>query len=290
MEQVVLKTDLKGIKRFSTGKVRDIYDLGDRLLFVATDRISAFDVVLPTGIPYKGKVLNGLSDFWFNFTKEIIGNHFVTSNLANYPEELKEYGELLSGRSMIVKKAQRIGIECVVRAYLSGSAWKSYRESGIVCGIKLPSGLRESDKLPEPMFTPTFKSDTGHDVEMTMSDVQDMVGAEIAQLLKEKSLEILSVAGKYVESKGLILADTKFEFGIYDGQLILIDEILTPDSSRFWSLEEYEPGRPQKSFDKQFVRDYLEQIGWDKTPPAPSLPEDVVTKTTEKYLEAYRRI
>lgn len=287
---VILETHLSDIKPFSIGKVRDIYDLGDKLLIIATDRISAFDVVLPTGIPSKGKVLNKISEFWFDFTKDIINNHLITTNISDYPDELKKYSDILEGRSMITKKAQRINIECVVRAYLSGSAWKAYKESGSVCGIKLPSGLRESEKLPEPIFTPTTKAESGHDIELIQSEAEDLVGKDTFRKIKEKSIQILISAGALAESKGLILADTKFEFGIYDGDIILIDEVLTPDSSRFWPLDDYEPGRAQKSFDKQYVRDYLESINWDKNPPAPPLPDDVVQKTTEKYIEAYRRI
>lgn len=287
---VILETHLSDIKPFSIGKVRDIYDLGDKLLIIATDRISAFDVVLPTGIPSKGKVLNKISEFWFDFTKDIINNHLITTNISDYPDELKKYSDILEGRSMITKKAQRINIECVVRAYLSGSAWKAYKESGSVCGIKLPSGLRESEKLSEPIFTPTTKAESGHDIELIQSEAEDLVGKDTFRKIKEKSIQILISAGALAESKGLILADTKFEFGIYDGDLILIDEVLTPDSSRFWPLDDYEPGRAQKSFDKQYVRDYLESINWDKNPPAPPLPDDVVQKTTKKYIEAYRRI
>lgn len=287
---VLLETHLSDIKPFSIGKVRDIYDLGDKLLIIATDRISAFDVILPTGIPFKGKVLNKISEFWFNFTKDIIKNHLITTDINEYPDELKKYSDLLEGRSMITKKAQRINIECVVRAYLSGSAWKSYQKSGSICGIKLPPGLKESEKLPEPIFTPTTKADSGHDVELTQSEAENLVGKDIFKEIMEKSIRILLSAGTFAESKGLILADTKFEFGIHDGNIILIDEVLTPDSSRFWPLDDYEPGRSQKSFDKQYVRDYLESINWDKNPPAPSLPDDVVQKTTEKYIEAYRRI
>ncbi|MGQ9608856.1 MAG: phosphoribosylaminoimidazolesuccinocarboxamide synthase [bacterium] len=287
---VILETYLSDIKPFSIGKVRDIYDLGDKLLIIATDRISAFDVVLPTGIPSKGKVLNKISEFWFDFTKDIINNHLITTNISDYPDELKKYSDILEGRSMITKKAQRINIECVVRAYLSGSAWKAYKESGSICGIKLPSGLRESEKLSEPIFTPTTKAESGHDIELTQSEAEDLIGKDIFRKIKEKSIQILISAGALAESKGLILADTKFEFGIYDEDIILIDEVLTPDSSRFWSLDDYEPGRAQKSFDKQYVRDYLESINWDKNPPAPPLPDDVVQKTTEKYIEAYRRI
>jgi phosphoribosylaminoimidazole-succinocarboxamide synthase len=290
MYNVILETDISGVKPFSVGKVRDIYNLDDRLLIIATDRLSAFDIVLPTGIPYKGKVLNALSVFWFSLTKHIIDNHLITADVNEFPEKLQPYKEILDGRSMIVKKAKRINLECVVRAYLSGSAWKAYKEKGEICGIKLPSGLKESDKLPEPVFTPTSKADSGHDMELTYLEAEKLVSKNIFEEVKEKSLQILITAGKEAESKGIIIADTKFEFGIYDGKVILIDEVLTPDSSRFWPMDDYKPGRSQKSFDKQYVRDYLEEIKWDKNPPAPELPDKVVKKTTEKYLEAYKKI
>jgi phosphoribosylaminoimidazole-succinocarboxamide synthase len=290
MDEVISKTHLSGVKPFSIGKVRDIYDLDDRILIVATDRLSAFDVVLPTAIPYKGKILTGLSEFWFNSTRNIVDNHFITADIAEFPSELQEYKGILAGRSMIARKAKRIDIECVARAYIAGSAWRSYREKGSVCGIKLPPGLKESGKLPEPIFTPTTKAESGHDMELTQFQVEDMVGRDVARKIKEKSLQILAAASAEVESKGLILSDTKFEFGFYEDDIILIDEVLTPDSSRFWPMDDYEPGRSQNSFDKQYVRDYLEEINWDKKPPAPALPEDVVKRTTERYFEAYRRI
>ena len=277
MEKAILKTHLPDIKLYHTGKVRDVYDLDDRLLIVATDRLSAFDVVLPTGIPYKGKILTGLSEFWFNFTRDMISNHLIATDVAEFPPELRRYGDLLAGRSMIVKKTERIDIECVARAYLSGSAWRAYNKTGSICGIKLPPGLKESGKLPEAIFTPTTKAESGHDMELTQSEVEDMVGHEVAQEIKEKSLQLLSTAGKMVESKGLIISDTKFEFGFYNGDMILIDEAFTPDSSRFWPMSDYEPGRPQRSFDKQYVRDYLEEIKWDKEPPAPHLPDEIVS-------------
>lgn len=290
MENVILETRLTGIKPFSIGKVRDIYDLGNEILIIATDRISAFDVVLPTGIPCKGKILTALSKFWFEFTKPIVDNHLITPDIAQFPPELQKYKEVLDGRSMIVKKAKRIDVECVARAYISGSAWRSYKEKGSVCGINLPPGLKESDKLPEPIFTPTTKADSGHDMEITQDEVENILGKEIADIVKDKSLKLLAAANKEAETKGVIIADTKFEFGFYNDSLILIDEILTPDSSRFWPMDDYEPGRPQKSFDKQYVRDYLEDIKWDKNPPAPDLPEEVVHKTTERYFEAYKLI
>jgi len=290
MEKVIRETRLSNAKPFHIGKVRDIYDLDDRLLIVATDRLSAFDVVLPTGIPYKGKILTALSEFWFDFTRDIIANHLITANVDEFPEELQKHSDVLVGRSMIVKKTRRIDVECVARAYLAGSAWRAYKEKGSICGIKLPPGLKESDKLPEPIFTPTTKAESGHDMEMTQSEVEDMVGSDVACEIKEKSLQILAAASAEVESKGLILSDTKFEFGFYDNAMILIDEVFTPDSSRFWPMDDYEPGRSQRSFDKQYVRDYLEGLDWDKTPPAPHLPDEVVQKTTERYFEAYRRI
>jgi len=288
MGKVVRDTNISELKPFSIGKVRDIYDLDDSLLFVASDRISAFDVVLPTAIPHKGQVLTALSTFWFDITSGIIGNHLITDDFEKFPSELQKHKEILIGRSMIVKKAKRIDMECVVRAYISGSAWKSYKDQGSVCGIKLPSGLRESDKLPEPIFTPTSKADSGHDMELTYEEGEKLVGKEVFGKVREKSIQILMKASEEAESKGIIIADTKFEFGFDGDELILIDEVLTPDSSRFWPMDDYEPGRSQKSFDKQYVRDYLEEIKWDKTPPAPELPDEIVRKTSEKYLEAYR--
>ena len=290
MDKVIMETRLLDIEPLHIGKVRDIYDLDDRLLIVATDRLSAFDVVLPTGIPYKGKILTALSEFWFNCTRSIIDNHLITADITEFPAELQKHKDILAGRSMIVRRAKRIDVECVARAYLAGSAWRSYKENGSVCGIELPSGLKESYKLPEPIFTPTTKAESGHDMELTQSEVEDMVGISIAQEVKEKSLQLLAAASAEVESKGLILSDTKFEFGFYGDNMILIDEAFTPDSSRFWPMDDYEPGRSQRSFDKQYVRDYLEEIKWDKNPPAPNLPDEVIRKTTERYFEAYRRI
>lgn len=282
------------LKLRSRGKVRDIYELDkDRLVIVATDRISAFDVVLPTLIPAKGQVLTRLSVFWFNKTKEIIENHLITANFDDFPQELKDHLEL-RGRTMLAKKAQPIPVECVVRGYLAGSAWASYQAGKAVSGVKLPPGLRESEKLPAPIFTPTTKAETGHDQEITEGQLIKMVGDGMALRLKEISLKIYEVASNFAERQGIIIADTKFEFGIrFDiiaQKLVLIDELLTPDSSRFWPKDEYEPGRPQRSFDKQFVRDYLTKIKWNKTPPAPELPRDVVEATSEKYIEAYEKI
>jgi len=288
--EVVLQTELKGIKLFKRGKVRDIYELGDKLLIVATDRISAFDYVLPNGIPYKGKVLNGLSAFWFDFTRSIVPNHMISTEISEFPDELHRFADLLEGRAMLVKKAERIDIECVVRGYISGSAWREYRQGGTVCGMKLPEGLRESDELPEPIFTPAIKAETGHDENIPISRMKGLIGEDLTERIIEKSIEIYRAAVEYADSRGIIIADTKFEFGLLDGQLIVIDEMLTPDSSRFWDKSDYEPGRPQRSFDKQYVRDYLESINWDKQPPVPELPEDVVRNTSLKYLEAYRRI
>jgi len=287
---VIINTELKDAKLFNRGKVRDIYDLDDKLLIVATDRISAFDVVLPNGIPYKGKVLNGLSVFWFNFTKNIVDNHLISAEIDSFPESLKPYKEVLEARSMLVKKAERIDIECVVRGYLAGSAWREYRSKGTVCGQKLAKGLRESEKLPELLFTPAIKASSGHDENISIEKMNKLIGKEISNEIIEKSLSLFRAASEHAESCGLILCDTKFEFGIYDDQLIVIDEMLTPDSSRFWSMKDYEPGRSQLSFDKQYVRDYLSKLDWDKEPPAPNLPDEVIEKTTQKYLEAYTRI
>ncbi len=287
-EQVLQRTNLVDIEFFKRGKVRDIYDLGDKLLIISTDRISAFDVVLPTCIPYKGKVLNQLSVFWFDFTRGIVPNHLISADFEEFPEELKKYREILEGRSMLVKKVKPIPLECVVRGYLSGSGWKEYKNSGSICGIKLPPGLRESEKLPQPIFTPATKEETGHDVNVSFEFVEDELGKDISSQLRDISLEIYQRASQYAESQGIIIADTKFEFGFYEGRLMLIDEILTPDSSRFWPKDRYSPGGPQPSFDKQFVRDYLETLNWDKTHPGPELPFQIVEKTAQKYLEVYR--
>ncbi len=288
MKDIVLDTDLKSLKLFKRGKVRDIYELGDRhLIIIATDRISAFDVVLPNGIPQKGKILTTLSLFWFGFTRDVIANHVLLGESLHLPEE--ERG-LLEGRSMLVKKAKPLPVECIVRGYLSGSAWNEYQSEGLVSGIKFPPGLQESAKLEEPIFTPSTKAETGHDVNITFKELQNLVGVEIAAKLQEVSLSIYLKASEYAEEREIIIADTKFEFGLYKGEVILIDELLTQDSSRFWSKDEYEPGKAQPSFDKQFVRDYLEGIKWDKNPPAPELPPEVIEETSKKYLEAYRRL
>ncbi|RLI92146.1 MAG: phosphoribosylaminoimidazolesuccinocarboxamide synthase [Candidatus Altiarchaeales archaeon] len=286
---VVLKTEIPEFELFSRGKVRDIYKLNGNLLIVSTDRISAFDYVLPNGIPYKGIVLNKLSEYWFKFTEDIVENHMITTDIDEFPDELKKYS-ILMHRSMIVKRAKRIDIECIVRGYLVGSAWREYEKDGSVCGIKLPKGLVEAEKLPEPIFTPSIKSERGHDINITEEKAKSIAGDEILEEIKEKSIKIYEKASRHAESKGIIIADTKFEFGIYDNELILIDEILTPDSSRFWPREAYTPGRAQESLDKQFVRDYLEEINWNKKPPAPKLPESIVEETSRRYIEIYERL
>jgi len=281
---------LGDIEFFKRGKVREIYNLKDKFLMVATDRISCFDVVLPTEIPQKGEVLTKLSIFWFEFTRDIIFNHFITANVDEFPEELQKHKEILRGRSMLVKKANPLPVECVVRGYLSGSGWKEYKETQSICGIKLPKGLKESDKLPEPIFTPATKEDVGHDVNVTQECVEKMVGKDITAKLKDISMALYEKASRYAESKGIIIADTKFEFGKVDGEITLIDEVLTPDSSRFWPKDSYEPGKSQPSFDKQFVRDYLETLDWNKKSPGPELPEEIVKKTTQKYIQALKMI
>ena len=287
---VLLKTDFKDLKLFRRGKVRDVYDLGDKLLIVSTDRISCFDVILPCGIPYKGRVLTGISVFWFDFIKDIIPHHLITADVDKYPDELRKYKADLSGRSMLVLKTKPLPVECVVRGYLSGSGWKEYNEKQSICGIGLPEGLRQSDKLPEVIFTPSTKADIGHDQNVSQKYIMDLVGSDMAQRLKNVSIEIYKHASDYALQKGIIIADTKFEFGIYNDRMIIIDEVFTPDSSRFWAAEDYRPGKIQMSFDKQFVRDYLESLDWDKNPPAPNLPTEIINKTTGKYLEAYRRL
>jgi phosphoribosylaminoimidazole-succinocarboxamide synthase len=289
MDSVVLQTNLP-LKLFSRGKVRDVYDLGDSLLIVATDRISAFDYVLPAGIPCKGAVLTGLSVYWFKHMSGVVGNHLISSDLSDYPSALTEHSHILSGRSMLVKKAKRIDIECVVRGYISGSAWTEYKEKGTVCGEKMPPGLRESDILSSPLFTPAMKSDSGHDENISVAKMGELIGKELTDELSESSIKIYEKGALRAKKGRILLADSKYEYGIRDGEIILIDELLTPDSSRFWDAEKYSPGGPQESFDKQFVRDYLLSVKWDKKPPAPSLPDDIVEKTSKRYLEAYRRI
>jgi len=284
----IVETNLTGVPLVSRGKVRDIYDAGDCLVIVATDRISAFDYILPTGIRDKGRVLTQLSIFWFDFLSDVVPTHFVTADVSRYPEPFPAYRPQLEGRSMLVKKAQMIDVECVARGYLSGSGWKEYKSDGKVCGIPLPHGLRESDKLPEPIFTPATKAQTGHDENIPFADVVDRVGLELASRLEHLTLLIYRRAAEYAEGRGIILADTKFEFGFVGDELVLADEVLTPDSSRFWPADLYRPGGPQPSFDKQYVRDYLESVHWDKNPPAPELPPDVADRTSEKYRQAFR--
>jgi phosphoribosylaminoimidazole-succinocarboxamide synthase len=289
-EEVLLTTDFLDLKLFKRGKVRDVYDLGEALLIISTDRISAFDVVLPCGIPYKGKVLSSISCFWFDFVQAIVPHHLVTADVNKYPASLKKYKSLLGGRSMLVKKTRPLPVECVVRGYLSGSGWKEYQASSRICGIPLPAGLLESAKLPQAIFTPSTKADVGHDVNVTYDYIEKQIGKSMADKLKETSLAIYDKASRYAARQGIIIADTKFEFGISGSEVIIIDEVLTPDSSRFWPQDQYRPGQAQPSFDKQFVRDYLEGLHWDKTPPAPMLPEAIIAKTSEKYLDAYYRL
>ena len=281
--------DLPDIKKLRSGKVRELFDLGETLLFVATDRLSAFDVILPDPIPHKGAVLNQLSAFWFKrFSK--VKNHFVTGNFDEFPKELQAFRPQLAGRSMIVRKTKPLPVECVVRGYLAGSGWKEYQESQSVCGIKLPSGLKLASQLPEPIFTPATKSDTGHDLNIDMNECRQILGDEMAERVCDLSLQIYAAGRDHAAQRGIIVADTKFEFGTVDGQLLLIDECLTPDSSRFWPKDQYIVGQSPPSFDKQFVRDYLETLDWNKRPPAPSLPRDVITKTSAKYVEAFERL
>jgi len=286
----LLELELPGIKKLKSGKVREVFDLGDRLLFVATDRISAFDCIMPNGIPGKGEVLTQISYFWFGRTETFQANHLISRPGDPLPPALRPFAAQLGGRAMIVKKAQPLAIECVVRGYLAGSGWKEYRQSQTVCGIKLPPGLKESSELPEPIFTPATKAETGHDENISFGEAAQIVGADIAERARAASLQIYNTARDYARGRGIIIADTKFEFGLLDGQLILIDEVLTPDSSRFWPADQYQPGKGQPSFDKQFVRDYLETLDWNKTPPAPALPDEVVARTRAKYLEAYERL
>ena len=285
---VILQTDLPGVNRLNRGKVRDIYEIDGNLLIVATDRISAFDVILPTGIPNKGKVLTGLTEFWLNQIAEASPNHLITTDVAEMPAALQAHADVLRGRSMLCRRAEVFPVECVARGYLAGSGWKSYQADGTVCGIKLPAGLRESDELPEPIFTPATKAESGHDENISFERVIEILGAAAANELRDRTLGLYSRARDFARERGIIICDTKFEWGrTDDGRIILIDEALTPDSSRFWPADQYEPGRSQASFDKQFVRDWLETCDWDKTPPAPDLPADVVARTSEKYMQAY---
>jgi len=288
---VLTSTNLTHFTPAHRGKVRDLYDLGDELLIISTDRISAFDIVLPNGIPDKGRVLTGLSKFWFNYTQSVVDNHLITTEIADYPDPLHVDAETLNGRSMLVRKAARVDVECVVRGYLAGSGWTSYQKTGEICGQKLPAGLRESERLPELLFTPTTKAEHGeHDEPISIEEMRAQVGAELTDRLIDTSFALFTAASEHAENANIILCDTKFEFGQRNGDLILIDEVFTPDSSRFWPADLYEPGKPQQSFDKQFVRDYLSEIEWNKQPPAPELPNPVISKTSEKYREAYRLI
>jgi phosphoribosylaminoimidazole-succinocarboxamide synthase len=289
----LLETNLAGLKLHRRGKVRDVYEVGNDLLIVTTDRISAFDYVLGSGIPDKGKVLTQLSAFWFERMGDLVPHHLIATDVAQFPASLKPHAPVLQGRAMLVRRTEPVPVECVARGYLSGSGWKEYQQSGSVCGVKLPPGLRESDRLPEPIFTPATKADSGHDINISEEEAGRIVGASLIARLKALTLEIYRRGARHAESKGIIVADTKFEFGLVgagnpDTDVVLIDEVLTPDSSRFWPSDQYEPGHGQPSFDKQFVRDYLEEIKWNKQPPVPSLPDDVVRKTREKYIEAYR--
>ena len=288
---VLLRTNFPKLELHISGKVRDVYELdGQHLLFVATDRISAFDYVLATGIPHKGQVLTQLSLFWFDFLRDVVPNHLVTADVDRYPESVRKYADQLRGRSMMVWRANMIPVECVVRGYLSGSAWKEYRADGSVCGIRLPAGLKESDRLPEPIFTPAIKATTGHDENISFEKMVEIAGQDVSVELRTLSLKIYAAAADYAREKGILIADTKFEFGWTPQGITLADEVLTPDSSRFWPADQYQPGQAQNSYDKQYVRDYLEEIRWTKQPPAPALPPEVVRKTSEKYLEAFRQL
>ena len=290
-QPVLLQTDFPDLELHASGKVRDVYRVdNEHLLFVATDRISAFDYVLGSGIPHKGRVLTQISLFWFDFLKDIVANHVVTARVDEYPAHIRKYRDQLEGRSMLVTHANMFSVECVARGYLSGSGWKDYKAHGAICGIPLPSGLRESDKLPEPIFTPATKATTGHDQNIPFDDMKKLVGLDRAEQLRTLTLKIYRRCAEYAATRGILIADTKFEFGTTAAGIVLADEVLTPDSSRFWPADTYSPGKAQFSFDKQFVRDYLEEIRWDKKPPAPALPEDVAYKTSEKYVEAFRRL
>jgi len=290
MNEPILQLDLPGIKKVRSGKVREVFDLGESFLLVASDRISAFDVIMPNGIPHKGAVLTQISHFWFEKFASLVPNHLLAKANDPLPANLAPYADKLAKRSMIVKKAKPLAIECIVRGYLSGSGLKEYKKSQTVCGIKLPAGLVDSSELPEPIFTPSTKAEEGHDENINFEQACKIVGTELATQARDLSLMIYKAGRDYARQRGIIIADTKFEFGLFEGKLILIDEVLTPDSSRFWPADQYAPGKGQPSFDKQFVRDYLETLTWDKTPPGPKLPDDVVAKTSAKYLEAYERL
>jgi phosphoribosylaminoimidazole-succinocarboxamide synthase len=284
------KTDLPGVKLHGRGKVRDIYDLGEHLLIVATDRLSAFDVVLPTPIPNKGKVLTQMSAFWFERFKDFVPNHLISTDVNDYPRNLHQFRDQLEGRSMLVRRAKVFPVECVARGYLTGSGLKDYMKTGSVCGIRLPAGLRESDRLPQPIFTPATKAETGHDENISEEQAATIIGKDTVQRLKELTLSLYSRGVEYALTRAIIICDTKFEFGLLNGKITIVDEMLTPDSSRFWPADQYSPGKPQPSFDKQFVRDYLEKIGWNKQPPAPELPDEIVQATSSKYIEALRSL
>ena len=290
MKSAILETNIPELTLVQRGKVRDIYDLGDAFLMVASDRISAFDVVMPEGVPDKGSILNQISLFWFDLMANLVPNHVISGQVEDFPDICQPYTDILQGRSMLVKKTSPLPIECVVRGYISGSGWKSYNNNSSVCGISLVQGLSESDKLPEPIFTPSTKEEEGHDINIDFAEASRRIGTQRAEEVRDLSLAIYQKGAQFAREKGIIIADTKFEFGLLDGQIILIDEVLTPDSSRFWPLDSYKPGGPQKSFDKQYLRDYLLSLDWDKTPPAPHLPEDVIQNTRGKYLEAMRLI
>jgi phosphoribosylaminoimidazole-succinocarboxamide synthase len=291
VDTVLLRTDFPDLTLHASGKVRDVYEIDrDHLLFVATDRISAFDYVLATGIPHKGRVLTQISLFWFEFLKDVIANHVVTADVNQYPAAIRKYADQLRGRSMLVNRAEMFPVECVVRGYISGSAWKEYKTTGRVCGIELPKGLKESDKLPEPIFTPATKATTGHDENISFGEMCRIVGEELSRQLRDATLKIYTKAADYARTRGIIIADTKFEFGMTGKGITLADEVLTPDSSRFWPADKYQPGTAQESYDKQFVRDYLEEIKWNKQPPAPALPPEVARRTSEKYVEAYEQL
>jgi len=291
LDSVLLQTDFSDLKLHASGKVRDVYEVGPKqLLFVASDRISAFDYVLATGIPHKGSVLTQLSLFWFDFLADIVPNHLVTADVDQYPAEVRKYKDQLRGRSMLVRRAEMFPVECVVRGYISGSAWKEYKATGKVSGISLPQGLKESDAFPEPIFTPSTKATTGHDENISFDQMCEIVGVEDASHLRDLTLRVYKKAATYARHRGIIIADTKFEFGRTEHGITLADEVLTPDSSRFWPADKYQPGRAQDSYDKQYVRDYLEQIHWNKQPPAPALPPEVARRTSEKYLEAYLQL
>lgn len=290
MNPVLLDSNLPGFERIGRGKVRDIYDVGGNLLIITTDRISAFDYILATGIPDKGRVLNQMTLFWLGHLRSLVSNHLITADVREYPAELQPFGDQLEGRSMLVRRAKMVDVECVARGYLAGSGWKEYRQRGSVCGIPLPAGLRESERLPEPIFTPSTKAQSGHDENISFNTMVGLAGLDVSEKLSRLTLEIYRSAADYALERGIIIADTKFEFGFIDDQLILADEVMTPDSSRFWPADTYSPGGPQPSYDKQYVRDYLESIHWNKQPPAPSLPEDVALRTSEKYKQAFRAL